>query len=407
MGRSKKLILAGTLHGVLTKFDSTNGNTYKSEMLDYERFSDFKYVHFNHKSAIEDPYIVELANAKSNNANIYTTDNVLSAIMTCNRSKYSFDIVINKVGDTMFLDERSKILSGQHVDECSQYRPTKKGTAKHNQVESLSQEATYINHVFQEQMVFHQRLEYQQKLKRQHPFLNQMRGNKGGKKKKGKQKQKGNASNQQPASQAFSYNLFDVTDNIRVICRCAIDGYLIDGKRGKSKDWVKIFALNQYDCNSSKTINWAKTFETKMSTILSQEVGNNNCKIAKWAMQAHLADAKFIKLGFVNRTNVYSTDRHSIVGVKTFETDKFIKNTLRIKSMNEPWTVFAKFIKEIQALKDDGRYVAVRDPLKQVIRIYKVQDDGFMKEDGMPSFGQFKKMLRVDAHATEVIEQTD
>merc|ERR1712228_950583 len=154
----------------------------------------------------------------------------------------------------------------------------------------------------------------------------------------------GNSStNQQPASQAFSYNKFDVTDNIRVLCRCAIDGYLISGNRGKSKDWVKIFALNQYDCNASKTVNWAKTFGTKMSTIMSQEVGNNNYKIARWAMMAHLSDAKFIKC--------------------------------------------------IQELKDDGRYVAVRDPLKQVIRIYKVQDNGFVKEDGMPSFGQFKKMV--------------
>merc|ERR1712039_438544 len=109
--------------------------------------------------------IVELANAKSNNANIYTTDNVLSAIMCCNRSKYSFDIVIDKVGDTMFLNERSKTLSPYSVDECSQYRPTKKGTAKNNQVESLAQEATYINHVFREQMVFHSRLEYQQQFK--------------------------------------------------------------------------------------------------------------------------------------------------------------------------------------------------------------------------------------------------
>merc|ERR1719229_1682989 len=180
-------------------------------------------------------------------------------------------------------------------------------------------------------MVFHQRLEYQQKLKRQHPFLNQMRGNKGGggggRRKKGKQRQKGNASNQQCASQAFSYNKFDVTDNIRVLCRCAIDGHLI-GSASKKKDWVKIFALNQYDCNASKTVNWTKSFGTKMSTIMSQEVGNNNYKIARWAMMAHLSDAKYIKLGFVNRSNVYSIDRHMIVGVKTFGTEQFIKNNL-------------------------------------------------------------------------------
>ena len=120
--RSKKLILAGTLHGVLTKYDSLNGNTYKPEMLDYEKFSDFKYLHFNFKSAIQDQFILELANKPSINANIYTTDNVLSAIMCCNRSKYSFDIVINKIGNKLFLDERNKVLSNYSVDETSQNR---------------------------------------------------------------------------------------------------------------------------------------------------------------------------------------------------------------------------------------------------------------------------------------------
>merc|ERR1712232_1504918 len=176
-------------------------------------------------------------------------------------------------------------------------------------------------------MVFHSRLEYQQKLKRQHPFASDIGGGKGSKnrRRRGKQQQNNAASNQQAASTAFSYNKVEVTDNIRVVCRCAIDGHAIGG-RGKSKDWVKIFALNQYDCNASKTVNWTKSFGTKMSTIMSQEVGNNNYKIARWAMMAHLSDAKFIKLGFVNRCNVYSTDRHMIVGVKTFETENFIKN---------------------------------------------------------------------------------
>lgn len=168
------LRLAGTLHGVLTKYDLQSGNTYKPTVLDFERFSDYKFCNMNWKSAIQDPYILELANAKRNEVNapnIFTTENVLSAIMCCNRSKYSFDIVINKFGDKIFLDERNKVLSMHHVDETSQNRPTKKGQQRGiNGYDSLAREATYINHVFCEQMLFHSSLQYTKKLQYPHPF---------------------------------------------------------------------------------------------------------------------------------------------------------------------------------------------------------------------------------------------
>eukprot|EP01084_Bolivina_argentea_P176658 305651_1 len=400
---AKKLIMAGTIHGTLTKYDTRHGNTYKPEMLNYEKFSDFKYVHFSHKSAIQDPYIFELANRPSNKANVFTTDNVLSAIMCCNRSKYSFDIVINKIGDKIFLDERNKVLSTYSVDETSQNRPTKKGTSKINQYTSLAQEATYINHVFAEQMVYHTRLDYTQKLKRPHPFVNEIGGN--AKKKKNSSSRRNKAkkinrsrnTNQEAASQAFSYNLYEVTDNIKVICRCAIDGYLVDDagnkKKRKDNDWVKIYALNQYDSNRSKTQNWTKYLDTRDSTILSQEITNNNFKCARFGIKAHLSGANYIKLGFVTRDSVHSTEKHLVCGVKTYQVDDFIRNKLRIRSMNEPWTIFAKFVKCVKELEHDGRYIAVRDPLKQVIRMFKVNDDSFTKDDGLPSFGALKKMV--------------
>ena len=404
--RSKKLKLAGNLHGVLTKYDARNGNQYKPELLDYERFSDFKYISFNFKSAIQDPYILEFANRS--NANIFTTENVMTSIMCCNRSKYSFDIVINKIGNKIFLDERSKVLSVMSVDETSQHRPTKKGTfSKINWYQFLAQEATYINHVFTEQMVFHSNERYVQRLK-PHPFLNEVNNsgsnamNKKNKNNKQQQQQQqiGSNAQQSVSSKAFSYNQYDVTDNISVICRCSIDGYIVRGTGSdssqKKKDWVKIYALNQYDPNKSRTTPWIKHLDTKDSSILYQEITNNNFKCARWAINAHLSDAKYIKLGFICRSDVHSTERHLIVGVKTYETDDFIKNKVRIRSVNEVWTIFAKFIKCIQDLEKDGRYIAVRDPLKQYIRIYKVSDDSFTKDDGLPSFGYLKKVLNIN-----------
>ena len=165
--------------------------------------------------------------------------------------------------------------------------------------------------------------------------------------------------------------MFKVTDNIRVVCRCSIDGYIIDPNHRKSrnKDWVKIYALNQYNSNKSKTQNWTKYLDTMDSTILSQEITNNNFKCAQMAMCAHLSDSKYLKLGFVTRSNVHSTEKHSICGVKTYQTQDFIKNKLRIRSTNEAWTIFAKFVKSIQELKDDGRYIAVRYMLRMWLRL--------------------------------------
>mmetsp|Transcript_56284 Transcript_56284/g.89653 ORF Transcript_56284/g.89653 Transcript_56284/m.89653 type:complete len:601 (+) Transcript_56284:55-1857(+) len=396
--RSKKLILAGTLHGVLTKFDAQSGNTYKSAPLDYENYSEFKFIHFNYKAACQDPYILELANKNKStatdsktNVTIYTTENVMAAIMCCVRSKYSFDIVINKIGDKIFLDERSRNLSLESVDETSQNRPTKKGTSKINQYTALAAEATWINHVFKEQLVHH-RLEYTQRLKRSHPFANEMQGAGG---KKGRKNNKGAASSAQVASAAFIYNQYEVTDNMSIVCRCSVDGFIVDahGRRTKNKDWTRLFALNQYDSTKSKTQNWKKYLDSKDATIISQEITNNNFKCARWGMQAHLADAKYIKLGFVSRVNEHDPNKHEIVGVRTYETGDFIRNKLRMRSTNEAWTILAKFVKSIQELEGDGRFIAVRDPLKQVIRLFRVSDDAFTKDDGLPSFVALKKAL--------------
>eukprot|EP01084_Bolivina_argentea_P280180 479115_1 len=111
-------------------------------------------------------------------------------------------------------------------------------------------------------------------------------------------------------------------------------------------------------------------------------------------MNAHLADAKYLKLGFIVRDNIHSTEKHVIVGVKTYETSDFIRNKIKIRSLETPWTILAKFIKAIQELDGDGRFIALRDPLKQVIRVYKVTDDSFTKEDGLPSLGYIKKALK-------------
>jgi len=293
-------------------------------------------------------------------------------------------------GDKIFLDERAKVLSMDHVDETSANRPTRKSQQKSiNGYESLAREATYVNNVFREQMLYHSNLKCTHKLKMPNPFAGAFKS-KG--KSKGK-KQAAASAGQQLASQGFTYNLYNVTDTMRVICRSAIDGYVVKKNPKAPKEYVRIFALNQYACGLSKTAPYDKCLATKDSSILAKEITNNNFKCARWGLKAQLSGAKWIKMGYVMREKSHSTDKHLICGVKTYDTKDFIRNCLFIRRLEQPWTVFAKFMKLVRELKEDGRYVAVRDPLKQVIRMYRVEQDSFKKDDNMPTYNAIEKLL--------------
>jgi len=45
--------------------------------------------------------------------NVYATDAILACLMCCTRSNYSWDIVIEKVGDKLFFDKRDNTEFGK------------------------------------------------------------------------------------------------------------------------------------------------------------------------------------------------------------------------------------------------------------------------------------------------------
>ena len=44
---------------------------------------------------------------------VFATDIILATLMTCARSKYSWDIVVERVGNKVFLDKRDNAQSGK------------------------------------------------------------------------------------------------------------------------------------------------------------------------------------------------------------------------------------------------------------------------------------------------------
>ena len=259
------------------------------------------------------------------------------------------------------------------MDETSVHRPTKYKQPKMDYYTSLAVEAEGINDIFKEQMLYQKNLEHIQNLKRSHPF---------------KDKKKA------MSSQAFSYNLYNVSKNVQVVCRCGIDGYAVDNDHGtkisNKRDWVKICALNQYNHNKQQTENWKKDLDKKEVSIIREEIRNNNFKCARWGIKAKLSDSKYVKLGFVTREKVYKIDKHQIVGVKTFETRDYLKK-FGIKSMRDPWNVFVRFIQKIKEIEGDGRFIVIRDPLYQVFRVYSIDNEAFTNDD-IASFAGLKKI---------------
>lgn len=225
-----------------------------------------------------------------------------------------------------------------------------------NRYINLAKEATSINHCVQEQLVSH-RLENQYSLKRKHPFADKV----------------DEKSNQQPASTAFVYRQI-VFEDVNLIVRCGVQGYDV----GDKQRYVNIYGLNQYDHTKSKTDDWNKELDTRLLAILLTEIRNNNFKFARWATQSHLAGIDTIKLAFVTRVNPTDANEHHIVGVKNFSLRDIIQK-MGLELSHE-WGVLNNFIKLIRDL-EDGRYIGVRDPLKQVIRIYRVDDDAFAGND--------------------------
>lgn len=45
--------------------------------------------------------------------NVYATDAILATLMCCTRSNYSWDIVIEKIGDKLFFDKRDNTEFGK------------------------------------------------------------------------------------------------------------------------------------------------------------------------------------------------------------------------------------------------------------------------------------------------------
>lgn len=234
-----------------------------------------------------DPIIQELADRDE--ASIFTTDNILSMLMCAPRSVYSWDLIITRQGNKIFIDKRE----GSNIDRVTvnenaadaplETSESSKDTL--NSVGPLMEEATHINHVFPIQVVTESETN-KRDMSNEHPFYNAAE------------------ETDPPASKAYKYRRFDLSleadeNPLHIIVRTELDAVVKNSISGEDQLMV-IKALNEFDNKaqgSGGALDWRTKLASQRGAVLATEMKNNSCKLARWTTQAILAKADQMKLG--------------------------------------------------------------------------------------------------------------
>ncbi|KAJ2904731.1 eukaryotic translation initiation factor 3 subunit D [Zalerion maritima] len=316
-------------------------------------------------TASSDPVIQDLAD--KGEATIFATDSVLSMLMCATRSVYSWDIVIVRQGNKIFLDKRDNAaLDMVTVNENAADAPME-GTEGNkdgiNQPPALAEEATYINHNFANQVV----LESGQKVEmaNPNPFYN------------------ASEETEPPASKAYKYRKFDLSTNdeapVYLVVRTEVDAVQKNSTTGENQ-FLTVRALNEFDSKaqgSGGALDWRSKLLSQRGAVVATEMKNNSCKLARWTVQSILAKTDMMKMGFVSRANAKANDRHVVLGVIGWKPVDFAKQMNL--SLSNGWGI-VRTIADMCLARGDGKFILVKDPNKNVLRLYEVPS-GSLDED--------------------------
>jgi translation initiation factor 3 subunit D len=234
-----------------------------------------------------DPVIQELA--EKDEATIFATDNILSMLMCAPRSVYSWDIIIVKHGNKIFIDKREgSSLDMVTVNENAADAPLEMSEGNKDQINSpgaLKEEATHINNVFPTQVVVESETS-KHDMNNEHPFYNAAE------------------ETDPPASKAYKYRRFDLSvdadaEPLHLIVRTELDAVIKNNISGDDQ-FLTIKALNEFDNKaqgSGGALDWRSKLASQRGAVVATEMKNNSCKLARWTVQAILAKADLMKLG--------------------------------------------------------------------------------------------------------------
>lgn len=329
-----------------------------------------------------DPVIQELA--EKDEATIFATSDILSMLMCAPRSVYSWDIVIVKHGNKIFLDKRpDSSIDMVTVNENAADAPleadapntsTQQQTGVKpdsiNTPTNLAMEATIINHNFALQTVVESqsaRVEFAHA----NPFYN------------------AGEETEPLASKAYRYRRFDLSlekddEPLHLIVRTEIDAAIKNNISGDDQ-YLIVKALNEFDHKAQGAggaLNWREKLASQRGAVVATEMKNNSCKLARWTTQAILAKADQMKLGFVSRANPKSAANHVVLGVMGYKPREFAAQMNL--GFSNGWGIVRTIIDLVRSMSGDEaekKYVLIKDPNKAVIRLYDVPTTTFDDDD--------------------------
>jgi len=308
---------------------------------------------FHKVTTTDDPVIRQLAKGSGN---VFATDGILATIMCATRSVYSWDIVVQKIGDKIFFDKRDDsefdLLS---VGETAADPPSEEGTSL-NSPRNLSLEATFINHNFSQQvLVPNKKGSY--KFPSASPFLEE-------------------EATEEVAPVGYRYRRWDLGGGIQLVARTEHDAVMPG--QGGTPQFVNVKSLNEWSLRTPGGVDWRQKLDSQRGAVLSNEIKCNACKLAKWTCQALLAGSHHMKIGYVSRFNMRDSTRHVILGTEQFRPQDFA--TQINLNMDNAWGILRCII-DICMKLEDGKYLLLRDPMKQVIRLFDIPDNTFESDD--------------------------
>ncbi|KAI4602722.1 hypothetical protein KJ359_007940 [Pestalotiopsis sp. 9143b] len=309
-----------------------------------------------------DPVIQELA--EKDEATIFATDSILSMLMCAPRSIYPWDIVIVRQGNKIFMDKRENAaLDMVTVNENAADAPHEGADGSKDTINSpaaLSEEATYINHNFANQVV----VDGNNKLEMAHanPFYNSAE------------------ETEPPASKVYKYRRFDLSlseeEPMYLMVRTELDAVQKNAISGDDQ-YLTLKALNEFDNKapgSGGALDWRTKLVSQRGAVVATEMKNNSVKLARWTVQSILSKADVMKLGFVSRANPKSNDKHVILGVVGWKPRDFA-NQMNL-SLSNGWGI-VRTIADMCLKREEGKFVLVKDPNKSILRLYEVPAGSF------------------------------
>jgi len=354
--KCEDVVWCGRLQQYNKEFDRVTVRTDRP----MKRFED---LNFFNVTASEDPVLQEMADDPE--VTVIATDHVLACLIAAGRSVYSWDIIITKVQNKLLFDKRENsqvdLLS---VNETAADPPNNDDKEHMNSPMKLAQEATCINQNFS-QLVLDQRAQAEQ-MERPNPFEEESEG--------------------WAASGAYRYrkitipgdrkdasefNQNPVTIAVRTEVNCKMPS-----QPGEAEQYCSVKALNEFDPKIGH--NWRKLLETQRGAIMATELKNNAFKIGRWVAQAVLAGADVMKIGYASRNQPQDPWNHTVLSVQTYITEK-IAEQIGIHRHNV-YGVLRNIINLVMSW-DDGKYLFIKDPMKQMLRIYEVPWETFGEED--------------------------